>query len=96
MAELAPGAYTHAGGIPAQAGFVGSLGEPEVAVVEQVEHGGIIEYGRVFALFLAIIAGHADVFVSGQKGLEVLELLFIAFLGSEDVEFVEAYNASSG
>ncbi len=58
-------------------------------MVDEVEHIGAVEYGRMFATFLAVVAARAYVFVLRQGFVQRVKLIFKSFLSTEYIEVVE-------
>ena len=67
------------------------LRQPEVPVAEQGEPLFVVEYGRILAGPLAVVASHAYVVVLVEAALQVLELLVEHLLRAEHVGLVEVY-----
>ena len=91
LLELSPRADAYACRVPAQLGRVGGLVEPEVAVVEELEVVFLVEYGRVLAGLLAVVAAHAYVVVVVECGTHVAELLHEHLLCAEGIGSLEVH-----
>ena len=89
--ELSPCADADAGGIPAEAGLLGGLAEPEVAVVEESDVVFLIEDGGIFAFGLSIVTAHAYIVVAIEALQEVEELRVEYLLCTEDVGSEEVH-----
>ena len=87
--EVTPRADAGQDGIPAHTGGVGRLGEPEVAVVEQLETAGAVEDGGMFAPLSTVVTAHTDVVEARQAVLQRIELMLEPLLRAEEVEVVE-------
>lgn len=87
--EMPPCAHAAACGVPAKRRTVGCLGEPEVAMVEHVEHGRVVKYRGMFASTFAIVAANADKIISRQTRFQRIELVAHPFLGAEYIEIVK-------
>ena len=73
LAQMHPRHRTVAGAVPAARHAVGSLAQPQVAVVEQIVAVAQVEDGHDLAALLAVVAAH-----------DVLHLEEVAFLDAED------------
>ena len=58
-------------------------------MVQEVEQSGIVEDCRMLALMYAVIASNADIFISGELGFHLLQLVDLSFLGPEYLKVVE-------
>ena len=87
--ELAPGANAGTCGIPSFPGLLGSLRQPEVAMLHQLHLVLVVEDGLVLSFVNAVLAPYADVSVVGQQALHVIQLWFQHLLSAEDVGMLE-------
>ena len=78
--------------VPAFARDVRRLGKPEIPLVEHLEAVFFIDYRRVLARILAVIAACADVGIVSQLE-DALQLVLEALLRAEDVKIMEAHEA---
>ena len=84
LAQMHPRHRTVAGAVPAARHAVGSLAQPQVAVVEQIVAVAQVEDGHDLAALLAVVAAHAHAAVLRKVLLDVLHLEEVAFLDAED------------
>ena len=94
--ELSPCADARTGCVPAFAGTVGGLGEPEMSLAEEGDGVTVVEDGGILALALAVVASYAYAGVVGKLVLHVLQLFLEYFLGSEYVGMLEEDKAAEG
>jgi len=85
VAETSPAADAVQCCVPAYAGLLWRLAEPEVAFLKQLHAFWVVENSGVFALPFAIIAPYAYPAIGGQALLQVHQLLVQHLLCSEDV-----------
>ena len=83
--KFSPGADADASRIPSKARAVGSLVEPEVAVIQQAQPVFLIEYRGIFPTLLAVVTAHADEVIAIQTLEHIDKLRVKHLLGAKDV-----------
>ena len=55
---------------------------------------GVVENSRVLALVGAVVTADTYIFVAREQTFQIVKLLFETFLGTEDIEIMEAHQFS--
>ena len=82
--QLSPGARALARSVPTHRGLLGGLREPEGAAIQKLNLILEVEDGHMLTRRYAILAAYADVAVLGQVLNQILHLLGLGLLQTED------------